>query len=100
MPRQLLLLGRAQLVMVKCQPLVTGKKVKCQTAGSKLVFECVPEVNGHGVNGALRNDLTVAFSGLETKSWTVFLLVMSAPTILLIRCNLRQMLNLLVAIPL
>ena len=37
------------------------------TAGSKLVFECVPEVNGHGVNGALRNDLTVAFSGLETK---------------------------------
>ena len=23
-------LGRAQLVMVKCQPLVTGKKVKCQ----------------------------------------------------------------------
>lgn len=37
------------------------------TAGSKLVFECVPKVNGHGVNGALRNDLTVAFSGLETK---------------------------------
>lgn len=37
------------------------------TAGSKLVFECVPEVNGHGVNGALRNDLTVAFSGLEAK---------------------------------
>ena len=37
------------------------------TAGSKLVFKCVPEVNGHGVNGALRNDLTVAFSGLETK---------------------------------
>ena len=37
------------------------------TAGSKLVFECVPEVNGHGVNGGLHNDLTVAFSGLETK---------------------------------
>ena len=37
------------------------------TAGSKLVFECVPKVNGHGVNGVLRNDLTVAFSGLETK---------------------------------
>lgn len=37
------------------------------TAGSKLVFECVPEVNGHGVNGVLRNDLTVAFSGLEAK---------------------------------
>lgn len=37
------------------------------TAGSKLVFECVPKVNGHGVNGELRNDLTVAFSGLETK---------------------------------
>ena len=37
------------------------------TAGSKLVFECVPEVNGQGVNGALYNDLTVAFSGLEAK---------------------------------
>ena len=33
------------------------------TAGSKLVFKCVPEVNGQGVH----NDLTVAFSGLETK---------------------------------
>ena len=32
------------------------------TAGSKLVFKCVPEVNGH-----LHNDLTVAFSGLEAK---------------------------------
>ena len=32
------------------------------TAGSKLVFECVPEVNG-----GLHNDLTVAFSGLEIK---------------------------------
>jgi len=37
------------------------------TAGSKLVFECVPEVNGQGVHGGLHNDLTVAFSGLETK---------------------------------
>ncbi len=43
------------------------KEGQVPTAGSKLVFECVPEVNGHGVNGALRNDLTVAFSGLETK---------------------------------
>lgn len=33
------------------------------TAGSKLVFKCVPEVNGQGVH----NDLTVAFSGLEAK---------------------------------
>ena len=37
------------------------------TAGSKLVFKCVPEVNGQGVHGGLHNDLTVAFSGLETK---------------------------------
>ena len=37
------------------------------TAGSKLVFKCVPEVNGHGVHGGLHNDLTVAFSGLEAK---------------------------------
>ncbi len=37
------------------------------TAGSKLVFKCVPEVNGQGVNGDLHNDLTVAFSGLEAK---------------------------------
>lgn len=37
------------------------------TAGSKLVFKCVPEVNGQGVHGALHNDLTVAFSGLEAK---------------------------------
>lgn len=43
------------------------KEGQVPTAGSKLVFECVPEVNGHGVNGALRNDLTVAFSGLEAK---------------------------------
>lgn len=43
------------------------------TAGSKLVFECVPEVNGHGVNGVLRNDLTVAFSGLEAKKLDSFL---------------------------
>lgn len=43
------------------------KEGSVPTAGSKLVFECVPEVNGHGVNGALHNDLTVAFSGLETK---------------------------------
>ena len=43
------------------------KEGSVPTAGSKLVFECVPKVNGHGVNGALRNDLTVAFSGLETK---------------------------------
>lgn len=43
------------------------KEGQVPTAGSKLVFECVPKVNGHGVNGALRNDLTVAFSGLETK---------------------------------
>lgn len=43
------------------------KEGQVPTAGSKLVFECVPEVNGHGVNGVLRNDLTVAFSGLETK---------------------------------
>ena len=32
-----------------------------------LSWYLVPEVNGHGVNGALRNDLTVAFSGLEAK---------------------------------
>lgn len=37
------------------------------TAGSKLVFKCVPEVNGQGVHGGLHNDLTVAFSGLEAK---------------------------------
>ena len=37
------------------------------TAGSKLVFKCVPEVNGRGVHGSLHNDLTVAFSGLEAK---------------------------------
>lgn len=43
------------------------KEGSVPTAGSKLVFECVPEVNGQGVNGALRNDLTVAFSGLEAK---------------------------------
>ena len=43
------------------------KEGQVPTAGSKLVFECVPEVNGHGVNGALHNDLTVAFSGLEAK---------------------------------
>ena len=43
------------------------KEGSVPTAGSKLVFECVPEVNGHGVNGALHNDLTVAFSGLEAK---------------------------------
>ncbi len=43
------------------------KEGSVPTAGSKLVFECVPEVNGRGVNGALHNDLTVAFSGLETK---------------------------------
>lgn len=43
------------------------KEGQVPTAGSKLVFECVPEVNGHGVNGGLHNDLTVAFSGLEAK---------------------------------
>ena len=43
------------------------KEGSVPTAGSKLVFECVPEVNGQGVNGALYNDLTVAFSGLEAK---------------------------------
>ena len=43
------------------------KEGQVPTAGSKLVFECVPEVNGHGVNGDLHNDLTVAFSGLEAK---------------------------------
>ena len=43
------------------------KEGSVPTAGSKLVFECVPEVNGQGVNGALHNDLTVAFSGLEAK---------------------------------
>jgi len=43
------------------------KEGSVPTAGSKLVFECVPKVNGHGVNGALHNDLTVAFSGLEAK---------------------------------
>lgn len=37
------------------------------TAGSKLVFKCVPEVNGQGVHRGLHNDLTVAFSGLEAK---------------------------------
>lgn len=37
------------------------------TAGSKLVFKCVPKVNGQGVHGGLHNDLTVAFSGLEAK---------------------------------
>ena len=62
------------------------------TAGSKLVFKCVEQINGIVV----KNDLTVALSGLETKR-VIFLLVGRAPAIILIRCNLRQMLNLLVA---
>lgn len=64
------------------------------TAGSKLVFKCVEQINGIAF---IKNDLTVALSGLELKR-VIFLLVGIAPTIILIRCDfLRQMLNLLVA---
>ena len=62
MLRQLHLRGLAQPVTIKCQPLVTGKKVKVPTEGSKLVFKCVD-----GPNENIQNDLTVALSGLEVK---------------------------------